>query len=148
MLAIGASLAGASHVVGLDADPGALELAARNAATVGAGPIEWVLGDATRYPIACSGATVLSNPPFGAQHGNRHADRAFLETAAEIAAVSYTIHNENSRSFVDSFAADRDATVTHAFRAPLPIANRFAFHTSDERTLDAEVFRIEWPDEP
>ncbi|MFC4541669.1 METTL5 family protein [Halosolutus amylolyticus] len=144
MLAIGASLAGAERVVGVDVDPDALALAGRNAAAVGTGPIEWVRGDAIRHPFALTDGTVISNPPFGAQHGNRHADRAFLEATAEIAAVSYTIHNEDSQSFVESFAADHSATVTHAFRAPLPIGNRFDFHTRSEQTLDAEVFRIEW----
>ncbi|WP_265111601.1 METTL5 family protein [Halosolutus halophilus] len=144
MLAIGASLAGAERVVGVDVDPDALALARRNAVTVGAGTIDWLRGDALRPPFALRDATVVSNPPFGAQHGNRNADRAFLETTAEIATVSYTIHNEDSRSFVESFAADHGATVTHAFRAPLPIGNRFEFHTEREQTLDAEVFRIEW----
>ncbi len=145
MLAIGASLAGASCVLGVDVDRDALELAARNAATVDpTGQVQWLRGDVTRHPLSLAGATVVSNPPFGAQRGNRHADRAFLETTAEIAAVSYTIHNEGSQSFVESFAEDYDATITHAFRAPIPIENRFAFHTATEETIETEVFRIEW----
>ncbi len=144
MLAIGASLSGADCVIGLDIDRDALTLAASNGAAVGAGPIEWLCGDVTRHPVCPSEVTVVSNPPFGAQHGNRHADRAFLETAVEIASVSYTIHNAGSQSFVESFAADNGGTVTHAFQAPLPIGNRFEFHTSDEQTIDSEVFRIEW----
>ena len=145
MLAIGASLAGAECVLGVDVDRDALELARQNAATVDdAGPIQWLQADVTRQPLSLVDTTVLSNPPFGAQRGNRHADRAFLETAAEVAAVSYTIHNEGSHSFVESFADDHDATVTHAFRAPIPIENRFAFHTASEETIETEVFRIEW----
>lgn len=159
MLAIGAAWYGPSRVVGIDVDADALSLARRNAAAVlergsergaadahGSNPpaIDWLRGDVARHPLSLAGATVLSNPPFGAQRGNRHADRAFLETARSIAAVSYTIHNEGSRSFVESFAADAGATVTHAFRAPFPIEKRFDFHAEAEATLDAEVFRIEW----
>lgn len=145
MLAIGGTLAGADRVVGVDVDAGALALARENAARVdAAAAIDWVRGDVTRHPLSIANATVLSNPPFGAQRGNRHADREFLETARTIADVSYTIHNERSQSFVESFAADEGGEVTHGFRATFPIAKRFDFHTDAETTLEAEVFRIEW----
>ncbi|MDQ2048887.1 METTL5 family protein [Natronolimnohabitans sp. A-GB9] len=154
MFAIAASLAGADRVVGIDIDADALELARANAARIdeagGRGVLEWVQGDVTRPPFSTpddAAVTVLSNPPFGAQRGNRHADRAFLETVREVADVSYTIHNEGSQEFVESFAADAGADVTHAFRAEFPIAKRFEFHTDAQRTLEAEVFRIEWSDD-
>ncbi|QLG47686.1 METTL5 family protein [Natrinema halophilum] len=155
MLAIGAALAGADRVTGIDIDDGPLDVARRNERTVSAGDgdesdsgdglaIEWVRGDVTSHPFLVTEATVLSNPPFGAQRGNRHADRRFLETAAEIGTVSFTIHNEGSRNFVESFADDEGGSVTHAFRAEFPILKRFEFHTAAEETLEAEVFRIEW----
>ncbi|MFC6717602.1 METTL5 family protein [Natrialbaceae archaeon GCM10025810] len=161
MLAAGAALAGANRVVGIDVDPEALEMARANAARVYAtDAVEVVRGDVSRPPIGPRDAsgdrvpedgpslTVLSNPPFGAQRGNRHADRTFLETAQAVADVSYTIHNEGSREFVESFAADAGATVTHAFAAPFPIDRRFDFHADDRRTLEAEVYRIEWGGKP
>ncbi|OVE86316.1 METTL5 family protein [Natronolimnobius baerhuensis] len=144
MLAIGAALAGAERVVGVDIDSDALATARKNATRVDAADIEWVRGDGTSPPLALENATVLSNPPFGAQRGNRHADRDFLEAAAEIGTVSYTIHNEGSQEFVESFAADEGGEVTHAFRAEFPIAHRFEFHSEAESTLQAEVFRIKW----
>lgn len=149
MLAIAASLAGAERVAGIDVDPDALALARRNEREIPAESghermIEWLRGDVTRHPVSTTDATVLSNPPFGAQRGNRHADRDFLETTSEIASVSYTIHNEGSQEFVESFAADAGGDVTHAFRAEFPIAKRFEFHTEAQATLEAEVFRIEW----
>ncbi|AEH37926.1 METTL5 family protein [Halopiger xanaduensis] len=144
MLAIAAALAGSDRVLGIDVDPDALAVARENAARVGADSIDWILGDATRPPLTRADRTVLSNPPFGAQRGNRHADRRFLETASEIATVSYTIHNEGSQEFVESFAADEGGEVTHAFRAEFPLERRFEFHESAEETLAAEVFRIEW----
>lgn len=152
MFAIAASLSGAERVIGIDVDPEALAVARSNAARIEAagesGFLEWVRADATQPPlsgpVADGAVTVFSNPPFGAQRGNRHADRAFLETARSIADVSYTIHNEGSQSFVKSFAADEGGDVTHAFRAEFPIEQRFDFHSERERTLEAEVFRIEW----
>ncbi len=146
MLAIAATLAGAEEVVGVDRDRRALERATMNATRLECA-IEWVQADATQLPLSFEGVTVVANPPFGAQRGNRHADRAFLETVASVAAVSYTIHNEGSQSFIERFAGDEGGTVTHAFQAELPIDHRFAFHDAECEPLTAEVFRIEWATE-
>jgi len=152
MLAVAAALAGGDRVTAVDVDADALTIARRNELSVVGNasgddgrPIAWLRGDVTRHPFSCTDATVLSNPPFGAQRGNRHADRDFLETAREIGAVSYTIHNEGSQEFVESFAADEGGEVTHAFRAKFPLPKQFDFHTATAETLEAEVFRIEWP---
>ncbi|ADD07133.1 putative rRNA methyltransferase [Natrialba magadii ATCC 43099] len=153
MLATAAALAGAGQVLGVDLDSDALALARENAARVGvASQTDWIRADVSRQPLPFSfssarssqSATVLSNPPFGAQRGNRHADREFLETARSLASVSYTIHNEGSQEFVESYAADEGGTVTHAFRAAFPIERRFEFHTAESEELAAEVFRVEW----
>ncbi|GAB3026227.1 METTL5 family protein [Natronobiforma cellulositropha] len=146
MLAIGCALAGGTRIVGLERDPSALARARDNEVRIlGTDPIEWVVGDGRRHPLALSDATVVSNPPFGAQRGNRHADRAFLESARDLGAVSYTIHNAGSQSFVEAFAADGGGVVTHAFAAAFPVDRRFEFHTDERRELEVEVFRIEWP---
>jgi putative methylase len=84
------------------------------------------------------------NPPFGAQNGNEHADRAFLSTAADIADISYSVHNAGSRAFVESFAADNAGEVTHAFAAEFDLDNQFDHHAADRAEIDTEVFRIEW----
>lgn len=147
VLALGAALAEAPSVVGVELDADAIATARENAAGVdlptGRSPV-WVRADATRPPLCLDDATVLSNPPFGARRGNEHADRAFLASAAELATVSYTVHNAGSRTFVESFAADRGGEVTHAFAAAFDVDRQFEFHTDDRRTLDTEVFRIEW----
>ncbi|AKH97812.1 METTL5 family protein [Halanaeroarchaeum sulfurireducens] len=145
MLALGAAFAGPSAVVGVEVDPGALVRARGNEGQLAPPvPVDWVRGDAMRSPLDIEDATVMMNPPFGAQAGNRHADRAFLGTAATIGAVSYSIHNEGSRPFVEGFAADNGGEVTHAFRADFEVPHQFAFHRDETRTLETEVFRIEW----
>ncbi|MFP8954885.1 METTL5 family protein [Natrialbaceae archaeon A-arb3/5] len=149
MLALASVLAGAARVVGIDVDRDALATARENTARVESSDrstdrIDWLRGDVTRHPFSLTDATVVSNPPFGAQRGSRHADREFLEVAREIGRVSYTIHNEGSQEFVESFAADEGGEVTHAFRATFPIDRRFEFHTQESAELAAEVFRIEW----
>ncbi|MFB6171386.1 MAG: METTL5 family protein [Haloarculaceae archaeon] len=146
MLALGAALRGPDTVVGVDIDPAPLRTARRNQRRVGTTTtIGWVRGDATRVPLAPVGpTTVVMNPPFGAQDGNEHADRAFLQTAADISDVSYSIHNAGSRSFVEAFAADEGGEVTHAFAAEFDVPHQFDFHDADREVIEVEVFRIVW----
>jgi putative methylase len=145
MLALSAALRGPRRVVGLDVDPGPLGIARENERRVGSRTdVAWLRADATRAPLSLTDATVVMNPPFGAQDGNEHADRAFLQTVADIAAVSYSIHNAGSRAFVESFAADNGGEVTHAFAVELDVDHQFSFHDSERATIDAEAFRIVW----
>jgi putative methylase len=148
MLALGAALRSPARVVGVELDAEALQTAADNARRVGASaPIHWVRGDATRLPLCLPDdqpVTVLMNPPFGAQRGNEHADRAFLESVASVADVSYSVHNEGSTEFVGAFVDDAGGDLTDAFRATFDLERQFDFHESDRQELDAEVFRIEW----
>ncbi|MEF8883319.1 MAG: METTL5 family protein [Halapricum sp.] len=145
MLALAAALRGPTRVVGLDLDPAPLATARENERRVAtSSTVEWLRADATRAPLTIEEATVVMNPPFGAQKGNEHADRAFLETTAEIASVSYSIHNAGSQTFVESFAADNGGTVTHAFAVELDVSHQFEFHDSETETIDAEAFRTEW----
>ncbi|WP_336338853.1 METTL5 family protein [Haloarcula brevis] len=147
MLALGAALRSPARVVGLDIDPAPLSTARANERKVGSTTsVSWVRADATAAPLCppVGETTVVMNPPFGAQSDNEHADRRFLETAAAIAGVSYSIHNEGSRSFVESFAADNGGEVTHAFETEFDLPRQFDFHESDRRAITAEVYRIDW----
>ncbi|VTT86053.1 Predicted RNA methylase COG2263 [Halorubrum sp. DM2] len=146
MLSLAAALRGPARVVGLELDGDALGVARANERRVAASaPVHWVRGDATRPPLAVTEpATVVMNPPFGAQDGNRNADRAFLATASDIADVSYSVHNGGSREFIEAFAADEGGEVTHAFAAEFRIEAQFDHHTEDARDVDTEVYRIEW----
>jgi putative methylase len=146
MLALAASLRGPRAVVGVDLDPAPLSTAQENERRVATSSVvSWVRADATRAPLCpTEPVTVVMNPPFGAQAGNEHADRAFLETATGIADVSYSIHNTDSADFVEAFAADNGGEVTHAFQATVALPRQFDFHAADAEEIDAEVFRIAW----
>jgi putative methylase len=146
MLALGAALRGPRTVVGLDIDPGPLATARENDRRIAtSSAVSWVRGDATEPPLSPAGeTTVIMNPPFGAQTGNEHADRAFLATAADIADISYSIHNADSAEFVEAFADDNAGDVTHAFKAEFDLPKSFEFHDEETRHIDVEVFRIEW----
>lgn len=146
MLALAAALRGPEHVVGIDLDPAPLSTARTNERRVAStSTVDWLRADATRAPLCPpEPVTVVMNPPFGAQSGNEHADRAFLETTADIADVSYSIHNAGSQEFVESFADDYGGEVTHAFAVELDVPRQFDFHEADSATIDAEAYRIRW----
>lgn len=146
VFALGAALRGASRVVGVERDAAAIDIARRNERRLDpSASIGWLRGDATRIPLCPEGpVTVLMNPPFGAQRGNVHADRAFLATGAELAAVSYSVHNENSRDFVAAFTEDWGGTPTHAFAARMSLPRQYDHHAADASEIGVEVFRIEW----
>ncbi len=146
MLALGAALRGPKRVAGIDIDPAPLATARENERRVGAmTDVSWVRGDVTEPPLTPNGAaTVLMNPPFGAQSGNTGADRAFLETAAGVGNVSYSVHNAGSESFIEAFATDNGGAVTHAFAAEFELPRQFDHHRSASRSIDTEVYRIEW----
>lgn len=146
MLALGAALRGPHTVVGVDLDPAPLRTARMNERRVGTRTtIGWIRADGTRTPLCPDGpTTVVMNPPFGAQSGNEHADRGFLATAADLASVSYSIHNAGSQSFVESFAADHGGAVSHAFTAEFELPRQYDHHTADRDVLSVEVYRIVW----
>jgi putative methylase len=145
ILALGAALRGAPLVVGLDRDAAALETARENERSLDVPvSVDWLRADATRPPLAIDDATVVMNPPFGAQRGHEHADRAFLEAVTDLAAVSYSIHNADSWEFVEAYSVDNGGLVTHAYAATLELDRQFPFHEADRTELSVEVFRIEW----
>ena len=146
MLALGAALRGPARVVGVELQREPLVIARQNGRRVGTtAPVHWIQGDATRAPLSpTEPTTIVMNPPFGAQDGREGADRGFLRTAAEIADVSYSIHNRDSRDFVEAFAADHGGEVTHAYRATFELDRQFDFHERERTEIETEVFRIAW----
>lgn len=145
MLAIAAAIRGADSV-GLEIDPDAIATATANAVDAGVA-VEFVLGDVTRHPLCVDrDVTVVMNPPFGAQRGRRGADRPFLLAAAELATVSYSVHNAESRAFVEAFAEDHGGHLTHAFGLELDLPAQFDFHEEAVAAIEAEAYRIEWAD--
>lgn len=145
MLALGAALLEPSRVVGIELDESVLDVARTNEASLDPGTaVDWVRGDASVVPLCSTDWTVVANPPFGAHADNLHADRDFLETTAEIANVSYTIHNEGSSEFVEAFSMDNGGRVTHAYAVEFPLPRQFLHHEAESESIQAELFRIEW----
>lgn len=145
VLAIGAASRGATPVIGLDSDPAALAVARTNAEQLDRTSVSsWLLGDARQAPLCSVEATILMNPPFGAQEASE-GDRGFLETAARIGRVSYSIHNSDSGEFIEAFVDDRAGQITDRFAIELDLTRQFEFHQRQRKTISAEAYRIEWP---
>lgn len=137
VFSIGAKLMGASTVFGIDVDPRAIEVARRNASSLDL-DIELVAGDVSlvqgRYD------TVLQNPPFGAQR--RHADRAFIRKALELAPRVYSLHNSGTEAFVASMvkALEADCVPVKRFKFEIPYA--FEFHTKAKKTFSVVLLKF------
>lgn len=143
ILAIGAGLLGAMPVYGFDIDEDAVELARQAANELGVSQAEFEVMDVSEM-ADMPGDTVISNPPFGAQKGNRHADRPFLEAANEAAKVAYTFHLAPTLDWVTSHIDDElGGTVTHRFGFHFPLKAQFFFHEKPEEEINVVVLRWE-----
>ena len=146
MFTLGAALRGPARVIAVELDAGPLATATENRRRVGTRtPIHWLQADATRLPLSIpEPVTVVMNPPFGAQDGQAGADRGFLSTVADVASVSYSVHNDGSKEFIEAFADDNGGEVTHAFSAAFAVDKQFEHHDEERSEIDTEVYRIEW----
>jgi putative methylase len=89
-LALGCAFLGAKSVVGVDIDKLSVKLAAENSWALGfKNKTDWIIGDVNT--VTGKFDTAVQNPPFGVQ--KRGADRAFLETAIQVADTVYSLHN-------------------------------------------------------
>jgi len=141
ILAIGASLLGASEVVAVDIDPSALAIARRNAerAKVNVRFLHADANDPATPGQTGDCDTVVMNPPFGAQQ--LHADRPFLDASLAIAPVIYGIFNAGSRSFVEAYLAGRGA-IEEVIGGLFPVKRTFHFHRDEVREIPVEILII------
>lgn len=143
ILALGAGLLGAMPVYGFDIDEEAITLARQAASELGVSQAEFEVMDVSEM-ADMPGDTVLSNPPFGAQKGNRHADRPFLEAANEAAEVAYTFHMAPTLDWVTNhIEAELGGEVTHRFGFHFPLKAQFFFHEKPEEQINVVVLRWE-----
>jgi putative methylase len=138
MLSVGAALLGAEDVSGVDIDPGALQVAWRNADSQKVA-IRLIAGDLADPALVATlppGDTVVMNPPFGAQ--KTHADRPFIDAALRLAPVTYGIFNAGSRSFLTAYIQGR-GVVDEVVSGAIPIKKTFSFHTREVQEIPVEI---------
>lgn len=134
---VGAKLLGASAVVGVEVDPGAIEVARNYCGHEGL-EIEFVNSNVTDYSGTCD--TVIMNPPFGSQ--TKRADRKFLEKALEIGGVTYSLHLEKTHEFIELLVEKLGGKIEMTKSYEFPIQHMFEFHRQDKVEYDIRLYRI------
>ena len=137
IFATGAKLLGAGSVVGVEVDPGAVEVARNYCGQEGL-EVEFVNVDVSDYSGACD--TVIMNPPFGSQ--TKRADRKFLEKALEIAGVTYSLHLERTHEFIELLVEKLGGKIEMTKSYEFPIQNMFEFHTQEKVEYSITLYRI------
>ncbi|MEM0468198.1 MAG: METTL5 family protein [Pyrobaculum sp.] len=122
--AIAAAAMGARHVVCLDLDIDAVQIAK----TAGGGlSIDFVIGDAAMPPLRERFDVVFQNPPFGIWAG-RGADLVFLNSAVGLGGVVYTIHKLATLDYVAQWAKRRSLSIEVLEKAVLKIKPSYPHH--------------------
>lgn len=143
ILAIGAALLGAADVAAVEMDPAAISILRENADLYeGVERLRIVESDIRAYAERAD--LVVMNPPFGTKV--RHADRAFLERAASLAPVIYTIHKTTTDHFVRAFAEDHGLAVPWAEERALRLKRTMAHHERERRDVAVTLYRLEKAD--
>lgn len=144
-LGLGAALLGAGRVFLVDSDKDALKIAESNVAHLkseGYGLKERVtLKSIDIGSFNEKVDVVLQNPPFGIK--KKHADRAFLNKAAEIAEVVYSFHKSESAGFAKSFMEARGFRLTHAWNYELALKATQKYHISRIKRIKVSCLRFE-----
>ncbi|KAH7302703.1 hypothetical protein KP509_23G083600 [Ceratopteris richardii] len=102
-LGVAASLLSADHVIGMDIDADALDLARENSLELEAS-IDLIQGNVASFRIeGVQVDTVVMNPPFGTRQ--KGADMMFLSSACQIAnSTVYSLHKSSTREHVKRVA--------------------------------------------
>ena len=127
LLGIGCLLLGAASVLFVEQDPKAVEVLQdnlRSLNTVGNMHAEVHCGDI--QSITQKFDTVVQNPPFGTR--SKHADRAFLEKAFQLAPTVYSFHKATSEDFLQKFSADQGFQIVGKWLFDFPIKMSQLFH--------------------
>ena len=151
MLSLGAVLCGAAEVLGVDVDRAAVRTAEEviRAGAAHAG----MPAERARFEVADVGAwhpgpwdTVLMNPPFGAQRGDRRGDRVFYDRAAEAVRPTHGavwfFAQPVSERFLTAYARDLGARIDRVGVWDWPLEASLAFHDQSVRRLRVGGYRM------
>jgi putative methylase len=84
---------------------------------------------------------ILQNPPFGVKV--KHADKAFLEKAVEIAPVIYSFHKLESSRFIDKFTKQKGFKMSHFWTFDWPLKMTMKFHAKRIHRVKVGCWRLE-----
>ena len=144
ILGIGAMLMGAKHVIFVETDKDALEIAKNNilkvkSETYTKGTAELIcnnIGD-----VLVHGDVVMQNPPFGTKV--KHSDLLFLKQAIITAPILYSFHKSETTPFLERFSAKHNLKISHNWRFRFPLKASLPFHRRQIHRIDVSCFRFE-----
>ena len=136
-LAIGAALMSPAHIVGVDVDARALELARENAKTAGV-KVKWV--QSTIDQLDGTYDTVIMNPPYGTR--TIHADTRFLDKAFQLAPITYSIHKASTRTFLARYVHKSNRRIAETRSMSMKIPHLFSFHARRWKSIEVDLCRI------
>jgi predicted RNA methylase len=151
MLSVGAAILGACHVIGVDLDSDALEIAKENIDEFEDPPLPIDLIQSSVQALSLQPGlyadTVIMNPPFGTRI--KGADMDFLRAAFNISRHSiYSLHKSSTREHIGKIATRdlkaKSAQVLAQLRYDLPAT--YKFHKQKSRDIEVDLWRFEVPD--
>lgn len=139
-LAIGCSLLGAWHSIGIDIDKEAVSIALKNAKGVGV-PVDFIVCD-YRLPPLKFVDVVIQNPPFGIQR--RHADKIFVKSSLEISKIIYTMHkhSEENIKFLTSLFSKCGGEVIWIRQTIIRIPPTMAHHKERFHEVKVDIYKV------
>ena len=139
IFSVGACVAGAKKVTGIDVDEDAIKIAKQFAAENKL-KIDFIVKDVKDIDILCD--TVIMNPPFGAQKSNINADRRFIEKAFEKAKVIYSLHLTKTVPFIEKMVSSLKGNIDFTKDYYFPIKHSQSFHAKKVVFFNVTLLRI------
>jgi len=141
ILAIGCSLLGSSHVIGIDVDPIALRDATENIAKLEA-EVELLMSDVSYLPFSHKVDTTVMNPPFGTR--NKGIDLVFLKKAIELSKVSvYSLHKSSTREHIEKKISEWGFEMEVLAELRWDIPQLYKFHKKKSVDIEVDFIRVD-----
>jgi len=138
IFAFGAAIVGAKKIIGIDIDKDVISIAKKHA-TENKYHIDFFVQNIENVNITCN--TVIMNPPFGAQKANKKADRKFIEKAAELSDVFYSLHLSETIPFIKKLLSALNAEITFHKEYSFPIKWMHTFHKKEVKKYHVSLIR-------
>ncbi|MCD6370034.1 MAG: methyltransferase [Thermoplasmata archaeon] len=135
---VGSCLLEAKKIYAVEIDREAIEILKENLKKFQCKQVEIIHSSVESFKKSVD--TVIQNPPFGSQR--KHADLPFLIQAMKVSKVVYSLHNAETKAFIEKKVEDMGWKITHVKRYSFPIPRTFFFHRKDVVETDVLLFRI------
>lgn len=147
--AVGAALLDARLATGVDIDSHAVAMAQETASNLGVSQRTWfVCSDVANWRSdADSFDTVIMNPPFGAQRGNRNADRVFYARATEAVhpyGTVWFLAQERTESYLAKMAEELGGRMEKVAGWDYPLEATMAHHQKEMQAIRVGGYRLAW----